>query len=170
MPPTSQPASELVPINNGTAADPVEAELVEALVPDPAPAGLIGPDDEAALERLMAALARGAAYGELDLAVVAEKDLNEADTAYFYRLNWVISLVRLWHFLRRQPKDFDQEDRQAVVALGFLKHIESDEKRRLLLGRRKSDDTLAAQVDELTVKLTRIVEMKQKARNAQAPA
>lgn len=150
--------------NNDTAA-----ALVEALTPDPLPptVAAVDPEEDPALQALLEALQQAAPYGEMDLSIVADKTLSDADTAYFYRLNWVLSLVRLRHFLQRAPKSFDQEERQAQMGLGFLKHLNTAEaQEKLKLGRRRTDDQLVSQVTELQSRLTLIIDRKQRAKTA----
>jgi hypothetical protein len=118
-------------------------------------------NDAQVADRLRAILNAAKLYGEMDLRIVSEEDLAQADVAFYGKIVYVASYLRLWNFLRRQPRGFEQENTQATLGLAFLRHAERDETfRKLLMGRRRGDDALYEDVITLRRKVVLITEQK----------
>lgn len=115
------------------------------------------PQDSASKNRLTEALARLATDVPLDLAKMDERELMKTDTVAQARRLYVGSLLRLWHYLARPPYDIGDEEKQARVALGFIKHAEGSRSLSVHLGRTVSDETLAEEVDKLKQDLMRVM-------------
>jgi len=116
------------------------------------------PQDPKSKERLQTALAELVHEIPMDLRKMPEKELMNVDTIAQGRRLYIGSLLRLWNFLARQPLNFDQEEKQARVALGFIKHVEGSRTLAFSFGRTQSDKKLAAEVTDLRSQLQDMVE------------
>ena len=139
-------------------------DLAAALAPEAdetlVAAGMTPEAIDPATQRLLSAVRRAGAVGEVDLNVTDEADLLQADVAQLARLCWVGSYLRLWDFLKRQPKDFAEASVQTAHGLSFMRHAERTEApfRAMLLGRRQGDEALAEEVEQLRGKSRLLVE------------
>jgi hypothetical protein len=132
-----------------SAEKPIELlNLDMALSPFEAPSSPIG---EALVKTLQATLS-------LDTA--SDDDLMQEDTVQKHRLLYVVSLLRLLGVLRSgavHPVD------QAKLALGYIRHAESQGLAALQFGRSVADDKLAEEVRVLRERLAETAERKAKA-------
>lgn len=116
------------------------------------------PQDAKSQNALQAALKELVHEIPMDLRKMDERKLMSTDTIAQGRRLYIGSLLRLWNFLARKPLNFDQEEKQARVALGFVKHVEGSRTLAFSFGRTQSDKKLAAEVDKLRSQLQDMVE------------
>lgn len=119
------------------------------------------PPSPAAKERLEAALARLEDV-PLDLNEMGDEKLMSVDTVAQNRRLYIGSLLRLWHYMARRPETIDEEEAQARIGLGYVKHIEGSKSLKLNLGRTQADDKLAKEVADLRNEMANVVRKKQK--------
>jgi hypothetical protein len=115
------------------------------------------PQDPESKKRLQTALSELVSEIPMDLKKMDEAKLMATDTIAQGRRLYIGSLLRLWNFIGRLPLNFEQEEKQARVALGFVKHVEGSRTLAFSFGRTQSDKKLASEVNDLRSQLQDMV-------------
>lgn len=85
-----------------------------------------------------------------DLSVVDEADLIAQDSVQRSRLVYVVSLLRLLDFLRKDATGNDTlQESQAKLALAYIRHAESSGLGSIQIGRTRKEAELVAEVQAL---------------------
>ena len=84
-----------------------------------------------------------------DLTTLADDEIARDNTVSQSRLTYAVSLRRLTAFLRKAPASFDQADKQARLALAYIRHAEGANLTTLHLGPTAQDERLVEQVAEM---------------------
>lgn len=95
---------------------------------------------------------------DFDLTVTDDDLLSEQDLVTHRRLNYVISLLRLQHFLRRQPISFAEEFAQSKLAVKVVSDTEARELELHQYGRQTGDHRLADQIATLRSQLSSLAD------------
>lgn len=148
--PPSRPAKPATPESSGDLATDLTIALKDWK-----------PPSAEAAEKLKAAL-EGLVEIPLDLNDMADEELMEIDTISQNRRLYVGSLLRLYHYLARRPDNIQEEENQARLSLGYIKHIEGSKALKLHLGRTAADGKLAQDVSDLRNEMANLVKHKQK--------
>ena len=101
---------------------------------------------------------------DFSLTVTDDDDLLDQDLVTHRRLNYVISILRLQHFLRRSPATFAEEFAQAKLAQKVVIDTESSELELHRFGRQAGDNRLADQIANLRSQLANLADKRAKAR------
>lgn len=95
----------------------------------------------------------------LDLATADDAVLLEEDVAALNRVTYVVSLLRLNKFLRRDTSlIFAEEEAQAKVAVAYIRNLESNRLGALQIGRSASDLHLADEVRKMRAEMADIAD------------
>lgn len=119
------------------------------------------PQDSASKNRLTEALEKLATNVPLDLSKMGDRELMKTDTVAQARRLYVGSLLRLWHYLSRAPANIEEEEKQARLGLGFIKHAEGSRSLSVHLGRTISDENLANEVNTLKQDLLKVLKKRE---------
>jgi hypothetical protein len=92
-----------------------------------------------------------------DLTEIPDKELMETDATAQARRLYIGSLLRLWTFMAQRPMSQDIEEKQARLALGYVKHIEGSKSLSLNLGKTVADDKLVEEVNTLRNEMASLV-------------
>jgi len=106
---------------------------------------------------------------DFDLTITPDALLTEQDLVTHRRVNYVISLLRLQHFLRRQPATFTEEFAQAKIASKVVSDTESSELELHRYGRQTGDTRLANQIAQMRSQLASLADKRARARMPHEP-
>ena len=126
--------------------EPLEASLISFDGPSPAP----GADP---IEQLRAAL---------DAVIVRAQNtavrLEEQDSVARSRQAYVAAILRMLDYLLMTPTSMDAAGKQAAVALGYIRHIETSRLAALQIGRTVRDEKLTVAVQTMRQQLADLAE------------
>lgn len=111
------------------------------------------------VEELRAALTK-----VLERATTAAPRLEEEDTVSRARQAYVAALLRILDYMLFQPSGEQGLYRQANIALGFVRHIETSRLAALQIGRSVKDDRLANDVQALRARIQEMAESRSRVR------
>lgn len=101
-----------------------------------------------------------------------EADLAAEDTVARSRLVYVLSILRLLHYLKQTPGSWDHAHRQAALAMKYVAHAEGTNLKVLQVGRSLNDEGLVTEVTKLRAQMNEIAEFKARRllKEAEAPS
>lgn len=135
---------------------PMETEdISRALESFRGPSGPRGPEDGAASDDPIVEL-KQALDRVLTRASAVSVSLEDEDSVSRSRQAYVASILRLLDYMLMEPHSMDAAQKQALVALGYVRHIETSRLAALQIGRTVRDEKLAAAVQTMRQKLAEV--------------